>query len=134
MRSSASFAAFFVLLQLPGCVVEDHTLVIRPDDTTWIQKGQTTRQEVIERFGAPRFTGTLEGEGQYAEYSPPGPGVASLEPRPEGPFPQTYRPPADTMPGAEALGERLWLVYDNQGIVQDFGFGAPPTQANRALH
>ncbi len=114
------------VIQMSGCVTGDDAQRIRPEDTTWIQKGQTTQKEIIAKFGQPQFTGTQKGVGQLAEYTYSPPAPVGLEPRPSGPFPQAYTPPAQTRPETEALKERFWVLYDSQGIVQDFGFGAAP--------
>ncbi len=128
MKSSSILCTLILLIQLSGCVGEG-VKTIRPEDTTWIQRGKTTRQEVVAKFGEPSFVGTIQGEGQYAEYNPPRPPAPSLEPRPAGPLPQSYQPPAQAAPGGGALGERFWVIYDAGGVVKDYGIGPPPGKA-----
>jgi len=121
---------------LIGCATDDTVVRILPVDTTWIQRGQTTREQVIAKFGEPRLI--LQNgdgvEGQFAEYgsSPTVPsygqrgGSQVLVPIPQGSFPQVY--PTAEQAGIlnrelQPLGDRFWLRYDAQGIVHDFGFG-----------
>ncbi len=130
LRTLFNLSCLCCIVQLSGCVVGEVEPRIAPDDTTWIQKGHTTQEQVIARFGQPDLTIRRDDGGQYAEYTITDDLMAQLEPRPEGPFPQTYRPPVQTMPGAEALRERFWVIYDSQGIVQDFGFG----RSNEVTH
>jgi len=120
----AMVAFLFVCAQVVGCVIGEAPKKIRPADTTWIQNGQTTRAQIEEKFGKPQFSGTHQGVGQHVEYTYSPPSSMGLEPRPSGPFPQAYQPPARTMPQAQAARERFWVTYDAQGIVQDFGFGS----------
>ncbi len=59
-----------------GCGTVEHGRLISQDDVTWIQKGATTRTEVVERLGSSRLetplqstttsttTRTATGEGQ----------------------------------------------------------------------
>lgn len=114
------------LLFTAACVVGEVERRITPQDTAWIEKGRTTRDQVVAKLGEPAFTGTHQGVGQYAEYTIPPPARLALEPTQSGPFPQVQRAPVDTVPEAEALGDRFWLIYDAQGVVEDFGFGSPP--------
>jgi len=127
-------------LLLPACVTDDAVIRIRPEDTTWIQRGQTTREQVIAKFGEPSLTLAQRDEaslGQYVEYRPsPSPqaygergGSQVFVPIPQGPFPQVY--PSAEQSGRlseqlQPLGDRFWLRYDARGIVTDFGFGARP--------
>lgn len=128
-----SLGTLFWLVQLFGCAIGEAPQRIRPADTAWIQKGQTTRNEIVGKFGEPTFRGTREEVGQYAEYRWRPESMPALQPTPSGPFPQAYRPPARTTPEAEALGERFWVVYDEQGVVEDFGFGFPPKLSQPSL-
>ncbi len=116
----------FSLLSLVACVVGEVERRITTQDTVWIEKGRTTREQVLAKFGEPAFTGTHQGVGQYAEYTVPPRARLTLAPVQSGPFPQVQRAPVDTVPEVKALGDRFWVIYDARGIVEDFGFGSPP--------
>ena len=51
-----SLGTLFWLVQLFGCAIGEAPQRIRPGDTAWIQKGQTTRAQVLEQFGQPNLT------------------------------------------------------------------------------
>ena len=120
---------------------------IRPEDTTWIQRGHTTREEIMAKFGEPDHSMMKEdqtGPGEYVEYGLPlmpdiyaARGYTSpFEPRPRGggpvggANPQVYRPPIESIkfPSPAETVQPFWLLYDTQGVVGDFGFGTPPQE------
>jgi hypothetical protein len=119
-----------------ACVADTGMRRIRPDDTGWIQRDQTTREEVIARFGEPSLTLVEEGSAiQYAEYrSTPEMGTyaerggSQVFVPIQNPLPQAY-PSAEqaglTRSELQPLGDRFWLRYDEHGVVKDFGFGVP---------
>jgi outer membrane protein assembly factor BamE (lipoprotein component of BamABCDE complex) len=46
--------SFFILTSLLfGCATAEHGRRITPDQITWIQKGVTTRTEVVQKLGGP---------------------------------------------------------------------------------
>ena len=115
-----------LLMQGVGCVVGDEVRKIRPEDTNWIQQGQTTREQVMARFGKPHFTGAHKGVGKYDEYHYSHEAPVNLEPVPDGAFPLNFPPPSHSTSQVQSPSERFWIMYDSQGVVQDYGFGAPP--------
>lgn len=115
------------LLFTAACVVGEVERRITPQDTVWIEKGRTTRDQVVATFGEPSFTGTQQGVGQLAEYAVPPPARVTLEATQSGPFPQVQRPPVSAPSEAQALRDRFWVIYNEAGVVQDFGFGSPPS-------
>jgi len=44
---------------LCGCATDEHGRLINQDEVLWIEKGITTRTQVVEHFGSPRFEGAL---------------------------------------------------------------------------
>jgi len=143
------FGVLLSLVLLSGCVVGELQQRIRPEDTTWIQRGQTTREEVMARFGEPDRSAPKKdkmGLGEYVEYGRPlmldtytARGYTSpFEPRPRGggpgplggAAPQVYRPPIESIefPSPAETVQPFWLLYDTQGVVGDFGFGTPPQE------
>ena len=44
---------------LYGCATDEHGRLINQEEVLWIEKGMTTRTQVVEHFGSPRFEGPL---------------------------------------------------------------------------
>ena len=55
-----SIGVVLVGLMLCGCAIQEHGQRITPDDAMWITKGVTTRTQVTEIFGPPRFEVPLQ--------------------------------------------------------------------------
>ena len=51
------------LISLVACVVGKDVQRITPPDTVWIEKGRTTREQVLAKFEEPTSTGTHQGVG-----------------------------------------------------------------------
>ena len=115
------------LFVLCACAIGNGEKNITSQDILWIEKGRTTRDQVVTKFGEPAFIGVYKGVGEYSEYTVPQRTTLILQPIQSGPFPQVQRPPIDTtVPQAESPANRFWVIYYAQGIVHDFGFGTPP--------
>ena len=124
-----TFLFLTLVSSLCACAMSDSGRRITVQDTAWIEKGRTTRQQVVEKFGEPSMIGTYKGVGEYVEYLIPPPVRLPLQPTQSGPLPQEQRPPIDrTIPRAESPDDRFWVMYNAKGIVHDFGFGSPPSQ------
>ncbi len=127
-----------LILEVIGCAASVMERTIRPEDTAWIQNGQTTREQVIAKFGEPNFVATKTGDfgtgaGEYVEYRQPTPvghssaGGLSLEVRPRGGrTAQVYQPPLESLQPSPATGPAFWVRYDAQGVVKASGFGSSP--------
>jgi hypothetical protein len=103
-----------------------------PDQRDWIQIGQTTREEVVKRYGQPDFLKTSE-EGEAAIYRPrdPGRSIPEMEilTMQEGPLGtattkmEPINPGLGRRPTNGSLRERpeqeLYIRYNTQGIVQE---------------
>ena len=136
--------AAVLLLEVIGCAgAMEQT--IRPEDTAWIQNGQTTREQVIAKFGEANFVATKTGDfgtgaGEYVEYRQPATvghssgGGLSLEPRPivglvgggSSVASIVYQPPLESLRLPPATGPAFWVLYDGQGVVKASGFGSSP--------
>ena len=131
IRIATSPIALFLLIQLCGCVTDELGRRIHPEDVTWIQKGQTTREQITAKFGQPTFKMARRDDndlGEYAEYRYERPAVTLL-PRTQGPVPQVFRTPSQRLQPyrtIQNIGVRLWVIYDARGIIEDFGFESPP--------
>jgi hypothetical protein len=121
-----------ISLVLGGCGTVEHGRLISQDEVTWIQKGVTTRTEVVERFGTPRLetplqstatsttTRTASGEGQpqtttttvHVNEAPKGSKATYLHTRSKSTIPFWVK----------AHTTQFWLTYDEKSVVQDYGF------------
>ena len=132
-----------LLFLMSGCAtgkIEKIAPQITLEDTAWIQKGLTTRNEIEERFGSPNFEVPV-----YAG-SPPETSATST-PRSDKDSPTTTsmvsQSPKDTKATyvhplfeseispssatAQTQQDRFWVKYDEENVVKDFGFAVPPT-------
>lgn len=88
-----------------GCATSDIP-TITPDQVTWIEKGKTTRDEVNRRLG---LTG-IEATGSKE---------SSIQPT-------AFFTKSDTGMFSGTNSRPFWIQYDQDGVVQDFGFDDPP--------
>lgn len=127
-----------------GCAAADVRALLTPESTTWIQRGVTTPEQVVAKFGVPDWTSQRIRAGavtRYAEYDLQAVvetyevhGYSSpFEPRPRGgggtpggAAPEVQRPPLESIRAAGDGEERgpFWILYDERGVVIDYGFGA----------
>jgi hypothetical protein len=125
--------AIGITLVLWGCATDEQGRLISHDEVTWIQKGVTTRSQVIERFGSPRFETplqssttstttttrpTVEGQPQTTtttvHVNEPPKGTKAIYP---------YTRARSTIPfDIKVRTSQFWLLYDENGVVQDYGF------------
>ncbi len=131
-----------ISLVLCGCVADEYGRLISRDEVTWIQKGVTTRSQVVEKFGSPRFevplhssttstttTTTARPDGQArittttVHVDEPSMGNRAIYP---------YTRLESTVPfDVKARTSQFWLLYDEHGVVQDYGFvGDGPVTAS----
>jgi hypothetical protein len=102
-----------------------------PDQKNWITIGQTTREEVIKRYGEPDFV-IASAEGETAIYrprdsgiSPPPVQIPTIQAGPLGTATtklETHDPGINTNPTIGNLPDRpaqeLHIHYNTKGIVQ----------------
>jgi hypothetical protein len=129
---------YVVLLFAWGCAIGEQGRLISQDEVTWIQKGVTTRSQVVERFGSPRLetalqstttsttttTGSVEGHSQTTTTT-----VQATEAQKGSKAAYLYTRSESTLPfWGNVHTTQFWVVYDEKGIVQDYGFiGVPVT-------
>ena len=132
-----SIGVVLVGLMLCGCAIQEHGQRITPDDAMWITKGVTTRTQVTEIFGPPRFevplqstttsttktTSNVEGQTRTSTTT-----VQVNEPPAGTKATYLYSRSDSNIPFHGSINTtQFWLRYDEHGIVQDFGFvGAMP--------
>ena len=129
---------------LCGCVADEYGLLISRDEVTWIHKGVTTRSQVVERFGSPRFEiplqssttsrttttkTTPDGQSQTTtttvHVDEPSKGNKAI-------YPHTWFQSAVPF-DIKARTSQFRLLYDEDGVVQDYGFvGEVPATASSA--
>jgi hypothetical protein len=128
-----------LLMLLAGCATDART-VISGEDTKWIERGKTTKQEVLAYLGRPDLTvvgSNEELDGESVVYQPhlssesyrTGGLASPFEPRPRGSLPQVHRPPIESLQAPALLRSesgQFWIVYDRDDIVRDYGFGILP--------
>ncbi len=135
-------------LVLYGCATDEHGRLIKQDEVTWIQKGVTTRSQVVEQFGSPRFEGpfhsattstttttaTVEGKEQTTTTT-----VHVDESPTQTKAIYAYTMLQSTTPFyVKVYTSEFWLVYDDHGVVQGYGFvgdvPASRSSANSVAH
>jgi hypothetical protein len=119
----------FITLLLWGCATDEHGQLITHEDVTWIQEGFTTREQVIKKFGFPRF------EGPILFTSNPPTLTTTFERKLQDtttvqvnePLRQTEAIYPYTMVRSltpfyvRVYTSQLWLLYDEKGVVQGYG-------------
>ena len=121
-----------ISLVLCGCATDEHGWLIKQEEVTWIEKGVTTRTQVVEHCGAPRFEGplpstttstttataTVEGKSHTTITT-----VHVDEPSTQTKAIYPYTRFQSTTPFyVKVYTSEFWLVYDEQGVVQGYGF------------
>ncbi len=115
------------MISLVACVGGKNVADINSQNTDWIEENRTTREQVVTKFGEADFSGVYKGVGEFAEYTVSSPTPLTLEPTQVGTQPQVHRSPGDiSVNDVGKSDDRFWVIYNAQGVVHDFGFGAPP--------
>jgi hypothetical protein len=120
---------FLLPVMLVACTVGDPGSRIPLRDTSWIQPGVTTREDVIKHLGDPysstNFLGHETVRYGHAPHVTRAPSIPSVVATPQGYMTVTPTGPPDP----STLQERpLWIRFDNRGIVTAFGFDEPPAR------
>jgi hypothetical protein len=132
-----------LLVILSGCATAEMGRQITAEQTAWIQKGVTSRSEVVERFGASNFefpdytnakyettsTSTTTKDGNTSTTTTT---VQAQSPKSTKATYLHTRSQAAVLPfyaNVQTTQNQFWIKYDEKGIVQDFGFagGSGPT-------
>ncbi len=136
MRLTALSVLAFMLY---GCATDEQGMRFRPDEVSWIKKYKTTRAEVVARFGLPpvelpqssNLTSTtttktitaVDSEGQTEITHT----ITKIQ-RPshlrKAIYVSTQRDAA-VFPFYDSVDftqYQLWVVYDERGVVLDYGF------------
>ena len=128
----------FVVFVLSSCVSAETGRSISPQDVAWIQKGKTTRAEVVERFGGPTSempdwagmqyqvtsitttttpTSNKDGESQQSVTTTT---MEPIKPRTKALYVH-QKTEGGPFGGIQITEEQFWITYDENGVVQDFG-------------
>jgi hypothetical protein len=131
-----------LLVVMSGCATAKIEHQITMADTTWIQKGITTRSQIEARFGSPNFevpeyagSTPQTDKPRDDEYTPKT--STAVIPSPKD-TKATYLHPlseAEMAPSSANLQtkeDRFWVTYDAKNVVKDFGFAGPPATPHAA--
>ena len=130
-------AILVIALVLFGCATAEQGKRIIPDEVRWIEKGRTTRAEILARFGLPTVefpmssdftigsmtTTTTDSEGHTKTIQ-----VITQTQRPTRPRKATYvyiRRDTAVFPfydNPQLTQCQFWVVYDEKGVVREYGF------------
>jgi outer membrane protein assembly factor BamE (lipoprotein component of BamABCDE complex) len=110
---------------LASCAGDEPRLLSSPEDTSWIQPGITTRQEVVKQLGEPTssaqlLTSEMVRYGASPERMQPS-SVPSVVATPRG-YMSVESPPVLTLSVQDRI---LWIRFDEHGIVNAFGHDEP---------
>lgn len=123
-----------------GCATAEMGRYIGPNDVVWIQKGVTTRPEVVQRLGAPMSevpdwtsmqfqststtttTTTKTGETQQSVTTTK---VDPINKLTKAVYLHT-KSEGGIFVGITTTQEEFWVTYNERGIVQDYGFQTGP--------
>lgn len=132
------FLALLVILN--GCATAEMGREITVEQAAWIQKGITSRSQVMERFGTPNFefpdytntqyettsTSTTTKDGNTSTtttttqvQSPKSTKATYLHTKSEASALPFYM-------NVQTKQNQFWIKYDEKGIVQDLGFAGGP--------
>jgi outer membrane protein assembly factor BamE (lipoprotein component of BamABCDE complex) len=132
MEEGMRIIGFLVtLLIVVGCA--SHGKLVTRDQASWIQKGVTTRDEVVKRLGSPNFPEVPSASTMFS---------TEYETTTEETVENGKKVTRGTMKVIPAKGRRtiaqyfyaqsaafagtttkdFWIGYDEQGTVQNFGF------------
>jgi hypothetical protein len=125
-----------LLVIMSGCATAEMGHQITMEQAAWIQKGVTSRSEVVARFGAPNFefpdyttskyettsTSTTTKEGNSSTTTTTT--QVQLPKSTKATYLHT-KSEASALPfyaNVQTTQNQFWIKYDEKGIVQDFGF------------
>jgi hypothetical protein len=125
MRLAILMLIVFVLF---GCATAEQGKRITPDDVTWIEKERTTRAEVVAKFGSPPVEFPQSSEGHLKTVQT----ATQIQRRThlrKATYVYTHREPTafPYYDSLEITQSQFWVVYDEKGVVQDYGFGGGPS-------
>jgi hypothetical protein len=130
IRPYRPFHLVILLLTLTSCVTNERGRNITAEEVVWIQKGVTTRIEVIQKFGKPYSEGP---DGLMVETTT-SPTTTTDDGTQTSVITSTVRPNKYTRAmylhtkteggvfmDTKVAQEQFWVRYDERGVVQDFG-------------
>ena len=135
--------AVLFLLFLPACATAEIGRRITPEDVAWIQKGVTTRAEIVQRLGppfseAPDWTAMQFQSKSITTTSKSGESQESLTTTTVKQVNKLTKAlyfytksKGGLFVGFTTTQEQFWVRYDERGIVQDYAFEAGPSMTVR---
>ena len=135
-----TFLILLMSLVTVGCATAESGRNITPEQINWIQKGVTTRTEIIENLGHPvteipdwskmdfsststtTTTTSKEDEGEIQKSV----STTTVQTNPVTKFTKALyihtKSAGGLFVGFKTTQEQFWVIYDEQGIAQDYGF------------
>ena len=131
-----------MILSSSACATAEFGRKIHPEEVAWIEKGVTTRTEVVQKLGAPfsevpdwtslsfESTSTIttvtettrEGETEKSR------SVATIEAKPTPARTKALynytKTEGSVFTGRRTTQEWFYVIYDQEGVVQEFAFQA----------
>lgn len=124
---------------ISGCATVQSGRQITPEQAAWIERGTTTRAEVVAKLGAPKFEHPIYSPGGFStrtttSTTTQGDGTTRTTnsttelQRPPRHTKATYlytRSEAAVVPfyaNVQTQQSQFWVEYDEKGVVQDYGF------------
>jgi hypothetical protein len=123
-----------------SCATSEMGRYITPQGLAFIEKGKTTRAEVIQRLGPPmsegpdptkfQFKSTTTTTKSKTTVTPEGEtqteAVTTMQLEPINKVTKAMylhtKSEAQAFAGVKTTQERVWITYDEAGIVQDYSF------------
>lgn len=118
-----SFALIQIAFAIVGIPVFLGACASIPQETSWITVGQTTKEEVVERYGEPDLV-VPDKEGETVTYRPrvqkpnPSANIPTVQAGPLGTF-TTKTESIEYERSSTGLRRELRIHYDARGIVKE---------------
>jgi hypothetical protein len=121
MRAARVVVIALMALVLYSCATAEQGTRITSDEVAWIEKGKTTRAEVVAKFGPPRVEFPQSSDFISASTTMQLQRLPRLR---KAAYIYLHRDTAG-FPFYEDLGvtqSEFWIVYDEEGVVRDHRF------------
>ena len=135
MRKGSVFLPIFFVV---SCATAEYGRSIQPEEVQWIKKGVTTREEIIQKFGTPlsevpefsnldfestsTTTKTIEGDSEKTVTT-----TKMIQKNKLTKAAYFYSKTEGTLFSMDTTAQTFWVIYNESGIVQNFGFADHPT-------
>src|SRR5829696_6316843 len=121
MRAARVVVIALMALVSYSCATAEQGTRITPDEVAWIEKGKTTRAEVVAKYGSPPVEFPQSSDFISASTTMQPQRLPRLR---KATYVYIHRDTAG-FPFYEDLGvtqSEFWIVYDDEGVVRDHKF------------